>query len=222
MRGDGKQKAQRATGGCLRALDPNRPTIAHVLVRALGASLPDRRLHQRLLGGEPLALAEAHAEFHTLVLGLAKRVTRNHQTAEEVTQEVFLALWRRPECFDPERGSMRAWLSTVARRRAIDALRVEEADRRRVDKQACQRLEPADDIGSTVVAQLSTEQVLAAVNSLDEDRRLPILLAYFHGHTYCQVAKHLGVAEGTIKSRIRAGLRDLADSVPSQTTEQAC
>ncbi len=195
----------------------NRPTPL-----GLGALSPDRWLHERLVGRDPDALAEAHRRFHSVVFGVAIRLTGDRQTAEDVAQEVFLALWQRPECFDPGRGSMRRWLATMARCRAIDALRVEDAVRRRIDREGSRRSEHVADVDDTVEALLSAAQLRAAVNGLDEDRRGPIMLAYFSGRTYRQVAQDLGVAEGTIKSRIRAGLRQLADALPPEMIVQAC
>lgn len=117
---------------------------------------------------------------------------------------------------------MRAWLATMARCRAIDALRVEDAVRRRVDREGTRRSDHVADIADTVEALLTAAQLRVALNDLDEDRRRPIMLAYFSGRTYRQVAQDLGVAEGTIKSRIRSGLRQLADALPAETMVQAC
>lgn len=181
-----------------------------------------RRLRERLIERDPLALAEVHDEFHHSVLGVAMRVTRHRQTAEDVAQEVFLVLWRRPESFDPDRGSMRTWLFTVARRRAIDAVRVEEAARRRNNQDSRRHIEHVPDVGDSFEASQSAVSLWAAVARLDENRRRAIMLAYLEGRSYRQVAADLGVAEGTVKSRIRAGLRELAIALPSEPIEEAC
>jgi len=188
----------------------------------LTSASSDRRLHLRLVGRDPLALAEAHDQFHGTVFGVAMRVTGDRQVAEDVAQEVFLGFWCRPECFEPDRGSMRTWLQTVARYRAIDALRVEEASRRRTDREARRRLDHVPDIGDVFEAQQSAEVLWRALQSLDEHRRRAIVLAYFGGRTYRQVADDLGVAEGTIKSRIRTGLHQLAVALSPDTIGQAC
>jgi len=169
-----------------------------------------------------LALTEAHAQFHPAVFGMAMRVTGDRHMAEDVAQEVFVGFWCRPECFNPGRGSMRTWLQTVARYRAIDALRVEEASRRRTDREARRRMDHAPDIGDAIVARQGADDLWTAVQSLDEHRREAIVLAYIGGRTYRQVAEDLGVAEGTIKSRIRTGLHQLAVALSPDTIGQAC
>ncbi len=189
---------------------------------SLASASSDRRLHVRLVGRDPSALAEAHDQFHGAVFGIALRVTGDRQMAEDVTQEVFVGFWRRPERFNPGRGSMRTWLATVARYRAIDALRAEEAVRRHIDREARRRIDHVPDIGDAFEAQQSADRLWTALQSLDEHRRRAIVLAYFGGRTYRQVAEDLGVAEGTIKSRIRAGLHQLAVALSPDTIGQAC
>jgi len=191
-------------------------------VTTLAPASSDRRLHQRLLGRDPLALAEAHDQCHAAVFGAAMRVTGHRQMAEDVAQEVFLRFWRRPECFNPDRGPMRTWLATVARSRAIDALRAEEAIRRRSDREARRRIDHGPDIGDHFDMQQSADYLWTALQNLDDRRRQAIVLAYFGGRTYRQVAKDLGVAEGTIKSRIRSGLLELAVALSPHTISEAC
>ncbi len=201
-----------------------RPVVGNPRSRRVtaAAASSDRRLHQRLIGRDPLALADAHTQFHGAVFGMAMRVTGDRHMAEDVAQEVFVGFWRRPECFNPGRGSMRTWLTTVARYRAIDALRVEEAVRRRIDREACMRIDQVPDIGDVFEAHQNAESLWTALQRLDEPRRRAIVLAYFGGRTYRQVADDLGVAEGTIKSRIRTGLHQLAIALSPETIGQAC
>ncbi len=107
-----------------------------------------------------------------------------------------MALWRRPERFDPDRGFLRTWLATVARGRAIDLVRAQEADRRRLDQDRRRRLDHVPDSCDALEAQQSADELWMAVKSLDENRRSAIVLAYFNGRTYRQVADDLGVPEG--------------------------
>ncbi len=156
------------------------------------------------------ALAEAYHRHGGAVYGLARRVLRNQALAEEVTQEVFTRLWDRPERFDPERGSLRAFLLADSHGRAVDLIRAESARRAREERDA--RLLPtqaAADTEHEVWSLVASEQVRAALASLTDDERQAIELAYFDGQSYRQVAVSLAQPEGTIKSRIRTGLRRL-------------
>lgn len=156
------------------------------------------------------ALAEAYARHGGAVHGLARRLLRNDALAEEVTQEVFTRLWDRPERFDPERGSLRAFLMADSHGRAVDLIRAEDARRNREERDA--RLAPstsAPDPEQEVWSLVASEQVRAALASLSSDERQAIELAYFGGQSYRQVAVALDQPEGTVKSRIRSGLRRL-------------
>jgi RNA polymerase sigma-70 factor (ECF subfamily) len=172
----------------------------------------------RLVAREPGALAEMYDQFGSFVFGLASRVIRDRRAAEDVTQDVFLSLWERPEAFDPERGHLRTFLGTVAHRRAIDHVRREEARRRRNVRDA-QTVLPIPDVDELAIAIVTAEHVRAEVERLPADQREAIELAYFAGRTYRQVADELGIPEGTAKSRMRLGLRRIADALAAKGME---
>jgi RNA polymerase sigma-70 factor (ECF subfamily) len=159
------------------------------------------------------ALAEAYRRHAGAVLALAQRVLRDRSLAEEVVQEVFLKLWNQPERYDPERGTLRSFLLAQAHGRAVDALRSESARRNREEREARQTAEAGYDLEHAVVDLTVAEQVRSALSALHEGEREAIELAYFGGHTYRQVASILGQPEGTIKSRIRLGMRHLRDAL---------
>ncbi|MDH3464069.1 MAG: sigma-70 family RNA polymerase sigma factor [Acidimicrobiia bacterium] len=156
------------------------------------------------------ALAEAYRRHGAAAYGLAKRLLRHAQLAEDVVQELFLRLWDKPERFDPERGSLRSFLLTDAHGRALDLVRAEDARRRREEREA-QIAVPtgAYDLEAEVWALVSSETVRESLSRLSEDERRSIELAYFGGQTYQEVAATLGQPEGTVKSRIRSGLKKL-------------
>lgn len=155
------------------------------------------------------ALEEVYRRHAGVVFGTARRLLKEEFMAQEVTQEVFLHLWGHPDRFDPARGALRAYLLAVTHARSVDIIRAEGARRRREERHA--RLAPADPVGVEEEALRSTSgsEVRTAMAVLPEAERRAIELAYFEGHSYREVAVLLGEPEGTVKSRIRAGLRRL-------------
>ena len=155
------------------------------------------------------ALAEVYRRHAGSVFGLARRVLTDRVLAEEVVQEVFIQLWNHPERFDPERGSLRAFLLAHAHGRSVDLLRSEVSRRQREQKDAMLSADSGPDIEHEVWDMSVAEQVRRALDVLSADERKAIELAYFGGHTYREVASLLHQPEGTVKSRIRAALRRL-------------
>ncbi len=153
------------------------------------------------------ALAEAYRRHAGVAFALARRLLNDRVLAEEVLQEVFLRLWNRPERFDAERGSLRSYLLAQTHGRSVDLLRSETSRKRREERDAREPVEPRDDIEREVVDLTVAEQVKEVVAGLPGDERRAIELAYFGGHTYREVAVMLDTPEGTVKSRIRSGLR---------------
>ncbi len=165
----------------------------------------------RVASGDQDAFAGLYDELGGLVFGIVERVVRNRALAEEITQEVFLDVWRLAGRFDPDRGSARSWVATMAHRRSVDRVRSEEASRSRDDRVG--RLEPThtEEVADQVGDHLDRERVRQALDRLTLAQRQTIELAYFGGHSYRQVAVLLDMPEGTVKTRIRDGLIRLRD-----------
>ena len=181
-----------------------------------GITEADHSLRDRLATGDESALAEVYDRHSTVVFGVALRVTGDRHAAEDVSQGVFLRLWRRPEAFDPARGSMRTWLCTLAHHAGVDWVRSECAARLREQTHGQDRRRLTVETAALVESAMSAELINLALNALPDHQRTPIHLAYFDGLTYRQVAEHLGIPAGTIKSRIRSGLQQMADVLHSQ------
>jgi len=180
----------------------------------------EAEIGRRLRGGDEAALGEVYDQYSSFVYGLALRVIGEQRGAEDVSQEVFVYLWERPEVFDPERGALRTWLGTLAHRRAVDYVRREEARRRRSERDAACRV-TVPDVEELATALVTAERVRAALGVLPPEQREAIELAYFGGRTYREVADELDIPEGTAKSRLRLGLRRVAAVLEPEASEFA-
>ena len=159
------------------------------------------------------ALAEAYRRHAGAVFALARRLLNEQNLAEEVVQEVFFRLWDAPEKFDAARGSLRSYLLAQCHGRSVDLIRSEQSRRQREVKEHRQRAEAGYDVEHEVWDLAVAEHVREALVDLPEDERKAIELAYFQGHTYREVALILDQPEGTVKSRIRAGMRRMRRSL---------
>jgi RNA polymerase sigma-70 factor, ECF subfamily len=171
------------------------------------SEVSDAQLVTSIARYSELALAEVYRRHGGAVYGLAKRVLNNTTEAEDVTQEVFLRLWNQPDRFDPNRGNLRSFLLTQSHARAVDAVRSLNSRRLREARDARHTASADYDMQHEVWDLALADQVSRALGDLPEEERRAIELAYFDGHTYVEVAELLGQPEGTVKSRIRNGMR---------------
>ncbi|MEU8639411.1 ECF RNA polymerase sigma factor SigK [Amycolatopsis sp. NPDC048633] len=196
--------AARATPTALRPLPDGAPAAPPT---------PEELLRRIALGDEQ-AFAALYDQLAGPIFGTVLQVLRSRAQSEEVTQEVLLEIWRKAAQFDPARAKVTTWALTIAHRRAIDRVRSEQSARDREDRVELLDLRrPYDDVAE---AALSTEEhhlVREALSTLTELQRESILLAYFHGLTCREVAEKLGVAIGTVKTRMRDGMIRLRDAL---------
>lgn len=155
------------------------------------------------------ALGEAYRRHSGPVYNFARRLVIDPRLAEEVLQEIFLDLWRCPERYDPDRGTLASYLLSRTHGRSIDLLRSELARRRREEKEALQQLEFTSGLETSVVDLVTAEEVRRLMAGLSDQVRRAIELAFYEGHTYARVAAIMGQPEGTVKSWIRGGLKRL-------------
>ncbi len=168
-------------------------------------------------GDSGRALSEFYQQYGSTVLALLAKMLGSRAEAEEILQEVFVELWRRAPEYDSSRGSVISWVVTVARSRALDALRART--RRRGDKQLqfSERHALGTDGGRPDVLVSSTrwhQALRQAFQRLSEDQRAVLELSYFLGMSHGQIAEALNLPIGTVKSRILAGMRSLRTMLP--------
>lgn len=174
----------------------------------------DAALIHRMRDRDEMALSELYDAYAGFVYSLARSIVRNDGDAEDITQELFFRVWERAGTFDPSRGSPAAWITTMTRRLAIDKTR-SRSYKARV-REASIDVVPASAAVDGTAAVLSAEanQVLDALNRLDEPYREVIRLSYYEGLSHSGIASRLGTPLGTVKSRLREGvvqLRKLLD-----------
>ena len=159
---------------------------------------------------DPKQFNRAYREHSPAMLSAATRVLRDAAAAEDVVQDVFMHLWRKPGTFDPARGSLASYLTMLARSRALDRWRTRSARESAVERTvAAARLERpvAEDASEPVIRRDGQQRVLRALDTLPGDQREAVLLAFGKGLTAREIAVAAQVPLGTAKSRVRLGLQ---------------
>lgn len=164
----------------------------------------------RVARGDQDAYAAVYDRTAGQVLGLVRSIVRDPAESEEVTQEVLLDVWCSASRFDAELGSAAAWVMTLAHRRAVDRVRSEQKAAER-ERRVASSAVAYDEVAEAVEVRLDRERVRRCLGSLTELQRESVTLAYYGGYTYREVAGLLGVAIGTVKTRMRDGLIRLRD-----------
>jgi RNA polymerase sigma-70 factor (ECF subfamily) len=164
--------------------------------------------------GDRAAFARLYQAVVYPVFGLIRRIVRDGALSEEVTQDVMLEVWRTAPRYDPNQGSALSWVLMIARRRAIDRVRSEQAARDRTAKVAPGQLDREhDEVSEAAIRESDRSIVATALDRLSQLQRQAIELAFFDGLTQNQIADQLGVPLGTIKTRIRDGMIRLRDGL---------
>jgi RNA polymerase sigma-70 factor (ECF subfamily) len=162
--------------------------------------------------GDEAAFETLYDRHSGVVFGLSRSVLRDPHQAEEVAQEVMLEIWRTAPRFDASKGSAKAWISTMAHRRAVDRVRSSQASRSRDEAVAAGQGErDYDDVVEKVESRLDVERVRHCLQGLTPRQHDTVTLAYYGGHSYAHVADLLKLPLGTVKTRMRDGLIRLRD-----------
>lgn len=180
--------------------------------------LEDRRLVEQIAVRDQEALREAYDLYAAHVNGVALGILKDRDLAADITQEVFVRLWERFERYDADRGSLKSFLQMDAHGRSIDLLRSRRAaEAREMADHRKQASTPTAGTEELAMESVQASTVRTALMSLPDEQRTPIAMAFFDGYSYRDVAEILGVPEGTIKSRIRTGMRRLQMALGAET-----
>jgi RNA polymerase sigma factor (sigma-70 family) len=177
------------------------------------AGAQDEELLRRVGAGDDQAFRELFGRYASVAHALAFRLVRQAQVAEEIVQEAFLAVWRNPDRYDGSRGSVRSWLMGTVHHRAVDAVRREQAQRRRAEQASGLGPgiveDPIDDVLAAIDLPRERKLVRSALGELPEEQREVIQRMYFEGLSQSQIAERTGLPLGTVKSRTLLAMRRL-------------
>ena len=168
----------------------------------------DSDLVDRLLARDERALQDVIETHSAAVYGMARRILGDSQLADEVAQDTFMAVWRRPGAFDRSRGSLRAFVLGVAHNKAVDLVRKEQRLSRAKDALIHEAGSQSEALAhdESIARRDEMTTALAHLSSVQKEA---LVLAYFGGRTYREVAEELGIPQGTAKTRLRDGLANL-------------
>lgn len=180
-----------------------------------GSGLDDGVLVARVAGGDGQALEALFARHGRACYALSRRILVDEQLAQDVVQEVFLAVWRDPSRYDPAKAAFSSWLLSVTHHKAVDVVRREESLRRRRTSADLLEGEESDAprVDEQVWSRVRRERVREVLRTLPEPQREALALAYFGGYTQREIAGLTGTPLGTVKTRMLAGMRRMKESL---------
>ena len=173
----------------------------------------DHALIQQIGAGDQKAFGLLYDRYKTLVFSLAVKIAGNHETAEDITLDVFTQIWEKAERYHSEKGSVKGWIASLARYRSIDTLRRRKVrsdiNRPQWSDVQLEKIPSNDNTGEALELAETRKKVSNAIAILPEDQQEVLAMAYFEGYTHRQIAEALNEPLGTIKTRIRLGLQKL-------------
>jgi RNA polymerase sigma-70 factor (ECF subfamily) len=189
------------------------------------SGLDDESLLRLIAFAKTAALAEFYDRYSRLVYSLAMFILNDGESAEEVTQDVFMRIWEKAETYRSEQAKVSTWLTSITRNRAIDILRRQrarpEGHRVGLGEEAFEAMVAADlpEPEEAVVEILQARKVRVAISTLPQDQRRALALAYFGGYSHTEIAAVLGEPLGTVKTRIRMAMQKLRSMLEEDSLE---
>jgi RNA polymerase sigma-70 factor, ECF subfamily len=178
-------------------------------IQTLDINLSDGELLEGVARHDEASLAALYDRYHLLAFSLALRVVHDRGRAEDVVQDAFLAVWRKAGSYAAGRGSVKTWLTSIVRNRAIDVIRARRESDADDDAILMSLRDPRPSVVEQVTASLDRDVIRAAIAELPIDQRQAIAMAYFEGRSHSEIAEVTGLPLGTVKSRIRLGMHRL-------------
>ena len=202
-----------------KSTDKTPATLGDVLYAKSKAPVPEQdwaTLVRSMAAGDQLALHTLYEMAHRMVFTLIMRITANREAAEELTIDVFHDVWRRASRYDAANGTVLGWIMNQARSRAIDRLRFESRQKRKLCDDTQPMVEPAADPRDVIELREQGEALRGALVALTPGERQAIEMTFFAGLTHAEAAARLDQPLGTIKTRIRSGLHKLRDTLTAE------
>ena len=184
-------------------------TVRDMAVQTLDNTSTDAELLAAIAVRDETALATLYDRYHVLAFSLALRVVNDRGRAEDVVQDAFLSIWRKAASYAVGRGSVKTWLASIVRNRAIDIVRARRESDADDEAVLLALRDPGPGVLEEVTASLDRSTIRDAVVQLPDEQRQAIVMAYFEGRSHSEIAELTGLPLGTVKSRIRLGMHRL-------------
>ena len=211
VQGDGRRlRSVRAGTGDVHGRDQVSGSLPHGRGGGSGPEAADALL-RRVARGDQTAFGQLYDLLAAATYGLALSVLRDPAQAREVTQEVFRQVWQDASRFDPAFGSAKAWVVTLAQRRAVERVRSAQASADRDAEAGVRNITPDDPLAGTGAVRFEQQRIRRCLDGLTELQRHAVTLAFYRGYTHREVGELLSVPLGTTTARLRDGLLQLRD-----------
>lgn len=183
--------------------------------------VPDAELVRRVSLGDTAALEMLYSRYARVVYSFAARIVQDGPLAEEIAQEAFVRTWKQANRFKKSRGNFASWLLSITHNLAIDEIRKRQRRPQRSDNVDLSDalfglVDEAANVEEAAQARALRDRIQAALDTLPEAQRVAIELAFFNGYSQREISAHLNVPLGTIKTRMRLGLKKLHDALEGQ------